>query len=164
VEILGSSSLRAKESNECQTGLSPNPDNSYRAKNTIHIIYQSQNTNIVAVAWLLWYRIFTIEVESMAKQLKGGTAQTALKYARVDISGLDRGRRGKHHDLVQGILQELKMVVAGTALEIPLAGVGGIGVANLRSAVHRASTADGLAIETLADKKNFYVWRTATSK
>jgi hypothetical protein len=81
------------------------------------------------------------------------------KYRRVEVNALDRGRRGKHHDLVQGILQELKTLSPGSAMEIPLADVGGIGLANLRSAVHRASTTQGLEIETLADEKNFYVWR-----
>jgi hypothetical protein len=79
----------------------------------------------------------------------------------VAIADLDRGRRGKHHDLVQGILAELKTASSDSALEIPLADVGGIGLANLRSAVHRASTSEGLAIETLADEKNFYVWKKA---
>ena len=82
-----------------------------------------------------------------------------FKYRRVEVAGLDRGRRGKHHDLVVGIVKELEALSAGSAMEIPLADVGGIGLANLRSAVHRASTSHGLAIETLADEKNFYVWR-----
>jgi hypothetical protein len=86
--------------------------------------------------------------------------QPSLKYRRVDLSSLRKGRRGKHHDLVEGILEELKGVQPGSALEIPLADVDGIGLANLRSAVHRASTSAGLDIETLADEKNFYVWKT----
>jgi hypothetical protein len=87
-----------------------------------------------------------------------------MKYRRVAIAALDRGRRGKHHDLVQGILEELELAPVRSALEIPLAGVGGIGLANLRSAVHRAATSRGLAIETLADQANFYVWKAADSK
>lgn len=98
----------------------------------------------------------------MPKQQKVNTPQPASKYRRVEVADLDRGRRGKHHDLVQGILRELKMAPPGSALEIPLADVGGIGLANLRSAVHRASTSEGLAIETLADEKNFYVWKRAS--
>ena len=86
-------------------------------------------------------------------------SKTDLKYRRVDVDSLDRGRRGKHHDLVLGIIQELKMLAPGSAMEIPLSDVGGIGLANLRSAVHRASTSHGLEIETLADDKNFYVWK-----
>jgi len=56
------------------------------------------------------------------------------------------------------------MLSAGSAIEIPLAEVGGIGLANLRSAVHRASTSQGLVIETVADEKNLYVWKTAKSE
>jgi hypothetical protein len=94
----------------------------------------------------------------MPKELKMGAVP--LKYNRVDISGLSQGRRGKHHDLVQGIVRELKLLPGGSALEIPLANVGGIGLANLRSAVHRAANSENLAIETVAKDENFYVWRT----
>jgi hypothetical protein len=81
------------------------------------------------------------------------------KYRHVQVADLDRGRRGKHYDLIQGILGELRALKAGSALEIPLNEVGGVGLANLRSAVHRASHSAGIEIETLADAVNFYVWR-----
>jgi hypothetical protein len=100
----------------------------------------------------------------MAKEEKIKSPRLAGKYHRVEISTLDRGRRGKHHELVQGIFKELEMVESGSALEIPLDDVGGIGLTNLRSAVHRGATASGLTIETLADDKNFYVWKTTNSK
>jgi|SRR4051794_25429989 hypothetical protein len=87
-----------------------------------------------------------------------------LKYRRVVIADLDKGRKGKHHELVQGILHELEMLSEGAAMEIPLADVGGIGLANLRSAVHRAATAQGIEIQTLADDRNFYVWKAAKSE
>ena len=87
-----------------------------------------------------------------------------LKYRRVVIADLDKGRKGKHHELVQGILRELEMLSEGAAMEIPLADVGGIGLANLRSAVHRAATAQGIEIQTLADDRNFYVWKAAKSE
>jgi hypothetical protein len=41
--------------------------------------------------------------------------------------------------------------------------VGGIGLANLRSAVHRAAASNNLNIETVADNEKFYVWN-ANSK
>jgi hypothetical protein len=96
----------------------------------------------------------------MASRQQAASKLPELKYRRVDLSSLRKGRRGKHHDLVQGILNELEGVKAGSALEIPLTEVNGIGLANLRSAVHRASTSVGMDIETLADEKNFYVWKT----
>jgi hypothetical protein len=95
----------------------------------------------------------------MPNGLKAG-AKEIRKYRRVELSSLRKGRRGKHHDIVAGILGELEGVQPGSALEIPLADVNGIGLANLRSAVHRASTSAGLSVQTLADEKNFYVWKT----
>jgi hypothetical protein len=85
------------------------------------------------------------------------------KYRQVDIAGLKTGRHGKHHDLVKGIVEELVTLKPGSALEIPLADVGGIGLANLRSAVHRAAASNNLNIETVADDEKFYVWN-ANSK
>ena len=62
--------------------------------------------------------------------------------------------------MVERILRELDSVPAGSALEVPLADVV-IGLANVRSAVHRGATAKRLEIETLADEKNFYVFKKA---
>ena len=89
---------------------------------------------------------------------------TDLKYRQVRVDALNKGRRGKHHDLVVGILQELEAVPPVSAMEISLADVGEIGLANLRYAVHRASTSRGLQIRTLADEKNFYVWKKSELK
>jgi hypothetical protein len=99
------------------------------------------------------------EGNAVAKEKQSHAPQPVYKYRRLAVADLDRGRRGKHHDLVQGILKELKAAPVGSALEIPLGDIGGIGLANLRSAVHRASSSEDLAIETLADDKNFYVWK-----
>ena len=90
---------------------------------------------------------------------KAAAKRPTLKYRRVELASLRKGRRGKHHDIVEGILAELEGVQPGSALEIPLADVDGIGLANLRSAVHRATNSAGLSIQTLADEKNFYVWK-----
>jgi hypothetical protein len=86
------------------------------------------------------------------------------KYRRVQVSSLDRGRRGKHYELVEGIIRELQSVESGAALEIPLDAVNGVEMANLRSAIHRGAGAAGLEIETLADDKNFYVWKKSIAK
>lgn len=95
----------------------------------------------------------------MAQRSRTEGKQSDLRYRQVSVDGLDKGRRGKHHELILGILRELKALAPGSAMVIPLDDVGGIGLANLRSAVHRASSSNGLEIETLADEKNFYVWQ-----
>jgi hypothetical protein len=83
-----------------------------------------------------------------------------LNYDRVVLANLKRNRRGKHHELIQGIFQDLETLPVGSAIKIPLAEADGITLANLRSAVHRASTSRDLAIETLSDDDNFYIWKT----
>jgi hypothetical protein len=88
------------------------------------------------------------------------SAAVPSKYQQVKLSALKKGRRGKHHDLVEGILDELQRVPAGSALQVPLDGVV-IGLPNVRSAVHRGASAKGLEIETLADEKHFYVFKKA---
>lgn len=94
----------------------------------------------------------------MSNEQKTKTQRPA-KYRQVEIVGLKTGRHGKHYDLVQGIVQELVTLKPGSALEIPLADVGGVGLANLRSAVHRAAASNNVEIETIADDGKFYVWR-----
>ena len=89
---------------------------------------------------------------------------TDLRYRQVPVDALNKGRRGKHHDLVVGILKELEALSPDSAIEIPVADAGGIGLANLRSAVHRACASRGLQIGTLADEKNFYVWKRSETK
>ena len=99
----------------------------------------------------------------MANEPSKKKSLPAAKYRQVEIANLKTGRQGKHHNLVQGIVQELLTLQDGSALEIPLSDVGGVGPANLRSAVHRAATSRGLQIETVADEGNFFVWK-ANSK
>jgi len=87
--------------------------------------------------------------------------KTVLNYDRVNLANVRRNRRGKHHDLIQGVFQDLETLPNGSAIKIPLASVDGITLGNLRSAVHRASTSRGLEIETLSDEDNFYIWKGA---
>jgi hypothetical protein len=61
-------------------------------------------------------------------------------------------------------MRELKMLREGMALEIPLAKVEGVEIANLRSAVHRAAEAVSVNIQTQSDERNLYVWVTPELK
>jgi len=97
----------------------------------------------------------------VSTEQKPKSDRLVAKYRQVNISDLKRGRHGKHHLLVQGIVKELVALRPGSALEIPLADVGGIGLANLRSAVHRAASSNDLSIETVADEGKLYVWQAS---
>lgn len=85
--------------------------------------------------------------------------KTTLNYDRVVLANIRRNRRGKHHDLIEGIFQDLETLPTGSAIKIPLAKLDGITLANLRSAVHRASASRSLEIQTLSDEDNFYLWK-----
>ncbi len=95
----------------------------------------------------------------MAKETIGKSRKSPPKYDRVILADIRRTRRGKHHDLLGGIFQDLESLPEGSAIKIPLTDVDGTTLANLRSAVHRASTSKGLGIETLSDEENFYIWK-----
>jgi hypothetical protein len=95
----------------------------------------------------------------MAKKTVERVDKTPVKYERVVLADIRRTRRGKHHDLLGGIFQDLESLPAGSAIKIPLTEVDGTTLANLRSAVHRASASKGLGIETLSDEENFYIWK-----
>jgi hypothetical protein len=95
----------------------------------------------------------------MAKETSAKAQKLPLNYDRVVLADIRRSRRGKHHDLVGGIFQDLETLPVGSAIKIPLTEVDGTTLANLRSAVHRASTSRGLGIETLSDEENFYIWK-----
>jgi hypothetical protein len=95
----------------------------------------------------------------MAKEAGIRNLKNVLKYDRVVLADIRRTRRGKHHDLLGGIFQDLESLPEGSAIKIPLTDVDGTTLANLRSAVHRASVSKGLGIETLSDEENFYVWK-----
>ena len=97
----------------------------------------------------------------MAKEASNKSQKLPLNYDRVVLADLHRSRRGKHHDLVGGIFQDLETLPTGSAIKVPLKEVDGTTLANLRSAVHRASTSRGLGIETLSDEENFYIWKVA---
>lgn len=90
---------------------------------------------------------------------KNGSKRMAPKYQRVLISGVKGRRNGKHHDLIAGILEDLETLPVDSAIQIPLAGTDGVTLANLRSALHRATTTKGLGLETSSDRENFYVWK-----
>jgi len=95
----------------------------------------------------------------MTKEISDKARKMPLKYDRVVLADIRRSRRGKHHDLVGGIFQDLESLPEGSAIKIPLTEVDGITLANLRSAVHRASTIRDLGIETLSDEENLYIWK-----
>src|ERR1700675_3194822 len=70
-----------------------------------------------------------------------------------------QGRHGKHRDLVSRILADLERATADTAVRVPLSGLDGEKMQNVRSALNRVTRAKNMEVATAADEKYLYVWR-----
>ena len=81
------------------------------------------------------------------------------EFEQVIVADIRKGRRGKHNDLLRRVMGDLQELPEGSAIKIPLEDVNGVSLANLRSAVHRGTLSRGIAIQTMSDEENFYVWK-----
>jgi hypothetical protein len=80
------------------------------------------------------------------------------------ISAIPHGRKGKHNLIVSMILDDLEALEPEKAVLIPLAGLEGEKMENVRSALNRATRQRKMLVTTATDEKYFYVWRTEPSK
>ena len=94
---------------------------------------------------------------------RGDSGNKRPKYESVSLSELRQGRLGKHHELVENILRQLKDLPEGEAIKIPLDSVIGLTKANLRSALVRAASSRATPLSTYSDRDNFYVWNRTRS-
>ena len=94
----------------------------------------------------------------MAKKTDGN-GNGSPKYERVPVTIVKGHRRGKHFNLIAGILKDLNTLPTGSAMKVPLDGTDGVTLANLRSALHRAAMDLELGIETSSDDGHFYIWK-----
>jgi hypothetical protein len=82
-----------------------------------------------------------------------------LNYETVPTAGLKRSRKGKHHDLMRRIMEDLRQSRPGFAVKIPLSSTEGVPVLNLRSVIVRTAAKEKTRVATSSDDEYFYVWR-----
>ena len=90
---------------------------------------------------------------------KGEKENRYPNYGRTLISGLKQSRKGKHHDLMGRIMEDLKKSESTYAVRIPWSSIKDISVLNLRSAIVRAAKKERIKVSTSSDDENFYVWK-----
>ncbi len=85
-------------------------------------------------------------------------------YAAVNRSDVPQGRKGKHRKAVADILDDLSRLSAQQAVKIPLSGLNGEKMQNLRSALNRVTREKNMSVVTSSDEKYLYVWRDDSPK
>ena len=84
---------------------------------------------------------------------------TRSNFETVPQRNLPNGRKGKHHTMLAQVLDDLQQLADGQAIRMPLAEYPEFAVADLRSAIHRATAKLGLTVATSSDDEYLYVWK-----
>ena len=85
-------------------------------------------------------------------------ASKRKNFESISQVDLPSGRKGKHHSLLVKVLNDLDELAEGRAMKIPLADFPG-SVADIRSAISRATKKKDLEVATSSDDEFFYVWK-----
>jgi hypothetical protein len=93
-----------------------------------------------------------------------GTEQHPSNFTHRLIASIPHGRKGKHHVIIAKILADLDRLDMETAILVPLDGLNGEKIENVRSALNRATKQKKMSVSTSTDDKYFYVWRTQMEK
>jgi hypothetical protein len=88
----------------------------------------------------------------------------ATHYAALNRSDVPQGRKGKHRKAVADILGDLSKLSDQQAVKIPLSGLNGEKMQNLRSALNRVTREKNIPVVTSSDEKYLYVWRADAPK
>ncbi len=81
-------------------------------------------------------------------------------FASKLIATIPHGRKGKHNSIVSKILDDLERLDAEAAILVPLSGLDGEKMENVRSALNRATRQRKMSVATSTDENYFYVWHT----
>jgi hypothetical protein len=96
----------------------------------------------------------------MGSNGNNGNARKPLNFGSRPIASIPHGRKGRHRTIVAKILADLDRMDLKTAILVPLDGLNGEKMANVRSALNRAAKQKNIRVATSTDDKYLYVWRT----
>src|SRR5436305_10655602 len=85
-------------------------------------------------------------------------ASAELRWQPVDRDSVPDGRKGRHHQLVADLMEDLRRLGSGSALRVPVADFAGESVAKVRAALNRATRKAGWQVTTRSDNEFFYAW------
>ena len=82
-----------------------------------------------------------------------------MRFTSVLQADVPKGRDGKHKRIITQLLSDIAQLNHGSALKIPLTELPDT-KENIRSALSRAATQQGLAIATSSNEEVLFVWKT----
>lgn len=100
--------------------------------------------------------------EKMGNNGNNNKAHQPLNFANKLVASIPHGRKGKHNTIVAKILADIDRLDMETAILVPLDGLNGEKMENVRSALNRATKQKNIAVATSTDDQYFYVWRKQT--
>jgi hypothetical protein len=83
--------------------------------------------------------------------------KTLMHFKTMNQVDVPQGRNGKHKQIVSTILKDLDQLEGTAAIKVPLADLAET-VANVRSALNRATRNAGRNVATATDATFLYVW------
>jgi hypothetical protein len=95
----------------------------------------------------------------MATRDKAG--KKPANFGSISQTDLPSGRRGKHHIMLVQVLEDLQQLSDDRAIKVPIADFPGT-LADLRSAISRATRKRKIEVATSSDDDFLYVWKVGT--
>ena len=82
------------------------------------------------------------------------------RFQSILQADVPKGREGKHKKIITALLGDLAQLKPGTALRVPLAELPD-SKENIRSALSRAATQQGLQLATSSNEEFLYIWNSS---
>lgn len=86
------------------------------------------------------------------------SAPSSGSFEAIDRKKVPHDRKGKHHEIVAQIMQDVESLKSTSALRIPRSRLGKAKIEHLRAALNRAAAKEGIALASRVDDHFIYIW------